>query len=85
MNSLDAILVRLRDRKYRLRVGVTELARRTGICRQTITLVLGGKNTPDLGTLDAIASALGFTLGLTLRPATVNKAAAPATVGAALA
>ena len=58
--------------------GMTELARETGIARETLYKVTRGDGNPTLDTVGKLARALGFRLTLAPLPAPAAKRKAPA-------
>jgi transcriptional regulator with XRE-family HTH domain len=53
----------LRRERQRVGLPLTELARRAGVARQTLTALEAGSGNPTIETLYALADALGVTLG----------------------
>jgi putative addiction module killer protein/probable addiction module antidote protein len=49
--------------------GMSELARDTGLPRQTLYKALSGEGNPELGTIAKVADALGYKLALIAKPA----------------
>lgn len=55
--------------------GITELARKTGLTRQTLYKALSGQGNPELATISKVAEALGLRLTLVRAPKNEQDAA----------